>query len=102
MGTSLYCYRPRLYRKLARAVTLGCICAVLVGASFFYLANAQFAKKRKPDTGPRAVGLLKIDAKDRAHLVPVVIRIHCKFYAAGAYKADPLPLPFQPHPVYQP
>jgi len=86
---------------LARAVTLGCICAVLVGASFFYLANAQFAKKRKPDTGPRAVGLLKIDAKDRAQLVPVVIRIDGKFYDAGAYKADPVPIALQPETVYE-
>jgi len=86
---------------LVRAVTLACIGAVLVGASFFHLANAQFAKKRKPDTGPRAVGLLKIDAKGRAQLVPVVIRIDGKFYDAGAYKADPVPMALQPETVYE-
>ena len=74
---------------------------MLVGASFFHLANAQFAKKRKPDTGPRAVGLLKIDAKGRAQLVPVVIRIDGKFYDAGAYKADPVPMALQPETVYE-
>jgi hypothetical protein len=86
---------------LARAVTLACIGIVLAEASFSQLANAQFAKKRKPDTGPRAVGLLKIDAKGRAQLVPVVIRIDGKFYDAGAYKADPVPMALQPETVYE-
>ncbi len=65
------------------------------------VAAAQYAKKRKPDTGPRAVGLLKIDAKGRAELVPVVIRIDGKFYDAGAYKADPIPMALQPDTVYE-
>ena len=77
------------------------ICAALAGASFSQFANAQFAKKRKPDAGPRAVGLLKIDAKGRAQLVPVVIRIDGKFYDAGAYKADPVPMALQPETVYE-
>jgi hypothetical protein len=67
---------------------------------FSQLTNAQFAKKRKPDTGPRAVGLLKI-ANGRAQLVPVVIRIDGKFYDAGAYKADPVPMALQPETVYE-
>jgi hypothetical protein len=96
MGTSLDYYRPRLYRKLVRAVTLVCIGAALVSWSF-----AQFAKKRKPDTGPRAVGLLKIAANGRAQLVPVVIRIDGRFYDAGAYKADPVPMALQPETVYE-
>jgi hypothetical protein len=96
MGTSLDCYRSRLYRKLARAVTLLCIGTELTG-----LCLAQFAKQRKPDKGPRAVGLVKIDAKDRAQLVPVVIRIDGKFYDAGAYKADPVPMALQPGTVYE-
>ena len=64
-------------------------------------AAAQYAKKRKPDTGPRAVGLLKIDAKGRAQLIPVAIRIDGKFYDAGAYKADPVPMALQPETVYE-
>ena len=64
-------------------------------------AAAQFAKKRKPDTGPRAVGLLKIDAKGGAQLIPVVIRIDGKFYDAGAYKAAPVPMALEPGTVYE-
>ena len=86
---------------MARAVTLVCIGAALAGPSLSRLANAQFAKKRKPDTGPRAVGLLKLAANGRAQLVPVVIRIDGKFYDAGAYKADPVPMALQPETVYE-
>ena len=78
-----------------------CVGAALVGAPLSRFANAQYAKKRKPDTGPRAVGLLKIDAKGRAQLVPVVIRVDGKFYDAGAYKADPIPMALQPETVYE-
>jgi hypothetical protein len=100
MGTSLDLYRPRLYRKWARAVTLACV-AALAGALVAQFAAAQFAKKSKPDTGPRAVGLLKIAGNGRAQLVPVVIRINGKFYDAGAYKADPVPMALQPETVYE-
>jgi hypothetical protein len=74
---------------------------VLAGAFVIQLAGAQYAKKRKPDTGPRAVGLLKIDAKGGAQLIPIVIRIDGKFYDAGAYKADPVPMALQPETVYE-
>jgi hypothetical protein len=68
---------------------------------FLQLADAQFAKQRKPDTGPRAVGLLKIDAKGRAQLASIVIMIDGKFYDAGAYKADPVPMALQRGTVYE-
>ncbi len=79
---------------------MACV-AALLGAFVTQFAAAQFAKKRKPDTGPRAVGLLKIDAKGRAQLVPVAIRIDGKFYDAGAYKADPVPMALQQDTVYE-
>jgi hypothetical protein len=75
--------------------------AAALGILVAQFAAAQFAKKRKPDTGPRAVGLLKIDAKGRAQLTPVAIRIDGKFYDAGAYKADPVPMALQPDTVYE-
>jgi hypothetical protein len=79
---------------------LACV-AALAGAFVARLADAQYAKKRKPDTGPRAVGLLRIDAKGGAQLIPIVIRIDGKFYDAGAYKADPVPMALQPETVYE-
>ena len=78
-----------------------CVGAAFVGTPLSRLADAQYAKKRKADTGPRAVGLLKIDAKGRTQLVPVVIRIDGKFYDAGAYKADPVPMALQSGTVYE-
>lgn len=79
---------------------------MLAGTLFLQLASAQysnatFSKKRKPDIGPRAVGLLRIDAKGGAQLVPVVIMIDGKFYDAGAYKADPVPMALQQGTVYE-
>src|SRR5258708_15459816 len=89
------------YTTLFRSgVTLACV-ALLAGAFVAQFAAAQFAKKRKPDTGPRAVGLLKIDGKGHAQLIPVTIRINGKFYDAGAYKADPVPMALQPQTVYE-
>lgn len=79
---------------------MACV-AALAGAFVAQLANAQYAKKRKSDTGPRAVGLLKIDAKGGAQLIPIVIRIDGKFYDAAAYKADPVPMALQPETVYE-
>ena len=79
---------------------MACI-AALVCAFVVQFAAAQYAKKRKADTGPRAVGLLKIDAKGRAQLIPVAIRIDGKFYDAGAYKAAPVPMALQPETVYE-
>jgi hypothetical protein len=100
MATSLFWLRTRLYRKSTRTVTLAFV-AALAGMLVAQFAAAQYAKKRKPDTGPRAVGLLKIDAKGGAQLIPVVIRIDGKFYDAGAYKADPVPMALQPGIVYE-
>jgi hypothetical protein len=62
---------------------------------------AQYAKKRQGSKGPRAVGVLELAANGKAHLVPVTIMIDGKFYDAGAYKADPVPMALQPETVYE-
>jgi hypothetical protein len=62
---------------------------------------AQYAKKRQVSKGPRAVGVLELAANGKAHLVPVTIMIDGKFYDAGAYKADPVPMALQPETVYE-
>jgi hypothetical protein len=62
---------------------------------------AQYAKKRQTSKGPRAVGVLQLAANGKAHLVPVTIMIDGKFYDAGAYKADPVPMALQPETVYE-
>lgn len=64
-------------------------------------AFAQFAKKRQVSKGPRALGLLELAANGKAHLLPVTIMIDGRFYDAGAYKADPVPMALQPGTVYE-
>ena len=62
---------------------------------------AQFSKKRQVSKGPRALALLELAENGKAHLLPVTIMIDGKFYDAGAYKADPVPMALQPETVYE-
>jgi hypothetical protein len=75
------------------------ICGLLLAACVPVFA--QYAKKRQISKGPRAVGVLQLAANGKAHLVPVTIMINGKFYDAGAYKADPVPMALQPDTVYE-
>ena len=92
MGISLRWYRPRLYRKTALAV----ISAICVAAAF-----GRYAKKAPSNKGPRALGVLEVAANGKAHLIAVTIMIDGKFYDAGAYKADPIPMALQGETVYE-
>ena len=83
----------RAPRKTITAIALG-----LLLASF---AFAQFQKRRPADKGPRAVALLQLAENGKAHLIPVAIMIDGRFYDAGAYKADPVPLALQSETVYE-
>ena len=62
---------------------------------------AQIAKRRSADKGPRALGLIELAANGKAHLVPVTIMINGRFYDAGVYKADPVPMALQSETVYE-
>jgi hypothetical protein len=83
------------------------VCVVLSAAS----ASAQEERPqitpgerkapRKKDAGPRAVGVLQIAANGKASLVPIAILIGGKFWDAGAYKADPIPMALEPGTVYE-
>ena len=95
MGASPITYRKRLYRKAVSAVICGLTLAACVPVF------AQYSKKRQISKGPRAVGVLQLAANGKAHLVPVTIMIDGKFYDAGAYKADPVPMALQPETVYE-
>jgi len=95
MGPSPIIHRTRLYRKAVSAVICGLTLAACVPVF------AQYAKKRQVSKGPRAVGVLELAANGKAHLVPVTIMLDGKFYDAGAYKADPVPMALQPEIVYE-
>lgn len=74
------------------------ICALFAAA--LLPAWAQYAKRRQVSKGPRALGLLQLAANGKAHLIPITIMIDGKFYDAGAYKADPVPMALQSETVY--
>jgi hypothetical protein len=91
------------------------LCAVVVGLlSCLILAVAAEAQEERPqiipgerkvprkkDAGPRAVAVLKMDAKGKVSLVPIAIMINGKFWDASAYKADPVPMALDPGTVYE-
>jgi hypothetical protein len=57
--------------------------------------------KSKKDAGPRALGVLQMPANGKASLVPVAILINGKFWDAGAYKADPVPMALDYGTIYE-
>ncbi len=56
---------------------------------------------RKKDAGPRAFGLLQLEANGKATLIPIAILINGKFWDATAYKADPIPMSLDSGVVYE-
>ncbi len=91
------------------------MCAVITGLlACFILVVAAGAQEERPqiipgerkvsrkkDAGPRAVAVLRMDAKGKVSLVPIAIMINGKFWDASAYKADPVPMALEPGTVYE-
>ncbi|HYG99260.1 MAG TPA: hypothetical protein VD837_09010 [Terriglobales bacterium] len=73
--------------------------AILIGVSI--LSGVLFAQSRRKQKGPRAVGVIEINAAGRARLVPVGILIDGKWYDAGIYMANPRPMALEPGTVYE-
>ncbi|HVI07043.1 MAG TPA: hypothetical protein VND65_01990, partial [Candidatus Binatia bacterium] len=59
------------------------------------------APKKKKIKGPRAVGILQIPKSGKPTLIPVAILVEGKFYDAGSYKADPVPMALEAGTVYE-
>ncbi len=76
------------------AAVLICL-AILAGT-----AAAQASRNRKPKT-PRAVALVEWPAKGAPRVVPIAILVDGRYYDAGIYMADPVPLALDPGTVYQ-
>ena len=55
----------------------------------------------KTSKGPRALGLLELPPKGKAHLIPITILIDGKYYDASAYKAAPVPMALWSDTVYE-
>ncbi len=61
----------------------------------------QTYKRKEAEKGPRALGLVQITDKGKARLIPIVIMLDGKFYDAGSYKADPVPMALDFGVVYE-
>ncbi|MGB0116723.1 MAG: hypothetical protein WCC78_03800 [Terriglobales bacterium] len=103
MGVSPH--RSWLHRKLYRNERIAVICAVaMLFASALLLAQVSIPQYgRKPaDKGPRALGLVQLSPTGKkARFVPIAIMMDGKFYDAGAYKADPVPMALDFGIVYE-
>jgi len=61
----------------------------------------QYGRKPASVKGPRALGLVQLSPKGKARIIPIAIMMDGKFYDAGAYKADPVPMALDFGVVYE-
>ena len=57
--------------------------------------------QRKKDAGPRALGLIQLGSNGKASIIPLAILINGKFWDAGVYKADPVPMALDSGNIYE-
>ncbi|HZC23933.1 MAG TPA: hypothetical protein VE866_11390, partial [Candidatus Binatia bacterium] len=92
--------------SLCAALTGFLVCLVLVVTAAAQEERPQIVPgerkvAQKKDAGPRAVAILRMDAKGKVSLVPIAIMINGKFWDASAYKADPVPMALDSGTVYE-
>ncbi|MDP9160812.1 MAG: hypothetical protein M3O09_11380 [Acidobacteriota bacterium] len=92
----LFRFRQTLYLS-ARWLVISSALAPL----FFQVAGAQRAAQKNVSKGPRALALVEVPPKGKAHLIPVTIVVDGKFYDASAYKAAPVPMALEYGTVYE-
>ena len=97
--------RLSLYRNARLAVTLlGCAALAWTWVECpTAAAQGTIARYgRKPvSKGPRALGLIQLYPNGKARLIPVAITVDGKFYDAGSYKANPVPMALDFDVVYE-
>jgi hypothetical protein len=103
-----------LYRRLRFAAMFAAL-AGLFGWAVLSVAQEKPQMKRPRDTidekpaqpkkknvkGPRAIGVLELTSGGKGMLIPIAILIDGRFYDAGAYKADPVPMALESGTVYE-
>jgi hypothetical protein len=57
--------------------------------------------KKKKVKGPRAIAIVEFAKGGKATLIPIAILVDGKFYDAGEYKADPVPMALDSGTVYE-
>src|SRR5436305_1061792 len=65
------------------------------------IAPGERPRAKKKDAGPRALGVLQLSPNGKASLIPIAILIDGKFWDAGAYNADPVPMSLDSGVVYE-
>jgi hypothetical protein len=85
-------------QAIARRGVLIALALALLGCP--WLARAQYTGQAK-SSRLRAVGVLRIDARGRARLFPVVLYADGKYYDARLYQANPVPLAIASDILYE-
>jgi hypothetical protein len=101
------------WKILHRAIASRSLCTTLLACTVCLAINA-FAQEERPqimpgerkaakkkDSGPRALGVLRMTPDGKVSLVPIAILIDGKFWDASAYKADPVPMALDSGIVYE-
>ncbi len=87
-------------RTLYRIASSAVICLALVLGAVSAL-RAQIARTDAKSKGPRATGLLQLPEKGKPRLIPICIMVDGRFFDAGIYKADPIPMALEGGTVYE-
>jgi hypothetical protein len=97
--------RGILYRRCLWAALLAGVALISGNAGAQEERPQIMPGERKPtkkkDEGPRALGVLQMASNGKTSLVPIAILINGKFWDAGAYKADPVPMALYSGTVYE-
>lgn len=97
--------RKRLYRNgefaASFALTMAGLILLAATRTTGQGVTPLYGRKTAPDKGPRAIGLVQLSSKGKARIIPIAIMMDGKFYDAGAYKADPVPMALDFGIVYE-
>jgi len=87
------------------AALLGCVVALATGAAAQearpQITPGERKVTKKKESGPRALGVVRLTSSGKATLVPIAILLGGKFYDASAYKASPVPMALDSGTVYE-
>jgi hypothetical protein len=98
-----------LHRAIAPRVAWAAMLACVVSFALHSFAQEERPQitpgerkaAKKKDIGPRALGVLRMTPDGKVSLVPIAILVDGKFWDAGAYKADPVPMALDSGVVYE-
>jgi len=94
--------RTWLYRNRLSVVTLATLIFVSGAGLVAQGPITRYGHKPAVDKGPRALGLVQLSPKgNKGRIIPIAIMMDGKFYDAGAYKADPVPMALDFDIVYE-